>query len=411
MRKAQERYKENFDRRIRFAVSVRKGDEVFINRPPSHMGTPAEQLADLPRTKLRTKAVGPYKVLDSTPNTVVVEIEGVPETVSVDRVTVAPLPRPPTSGPDPTPPTRRNTTQMALARQADEPPVPNYSGEETGRSQEPRNRREHDSVSVQALPNASQDTRAELPAATERPPREETEMEIEASAASDSISVAARNTVPEIEHGEEPSALSRPPGTESSSRAVSADPGPVDPGATQAQTDGPESGRQQGPPPTGPAHRNSARIDPPAMSKSRRLPLVGIDPTRANGTTESDTQIQVRPTETEAPQPQGESQSTTANPATESDGQRDPIQRGNPQLPKTQEWVVDRIMGHEEQADGSIEYHIRWHDTPPSGDTVEPKEHIPPAMVARYWLNVRRNNARAASRRKYTTKRARKLRA
>jgi hypothetical protein len=48
------------------------------------------------------------------------------------------------------------------------------------------------------------------------------------------------------------------------------------------------------------------------------------------------------------------------------------------------EYVMERIVGARQQADGSLLYRIRWHGYSKEDDTWEPKEHLPEAMVRKY---------------------------
>jgi len=90
---AQARYKQHFDKRVQFSIKPKKGDTVFIQRPPSSARTIAEKLAEIPHSKLRTKADGPHTVESANEHSVTVTLNGIPEPISIDRVTVRPGPR------------------------------------------------------------------------------------------------------------------------------------------------------------------------------------------------------------------------------------------------------------------------------------------------------------------------------
>lgn len=49
LRKAQDRYKTDYDRRLRFRIDVRPGHSVYIDRPPSSVVPVSEHVADAPR--------------------------------------------------------------------------------------------------------------------------------------------------------------------------------------------------------------------------------------------------------------------------------------------------------------------------------------------------------------------------
>jgi len=89
--KTQERYKRDFDARIRRAnLDIRAGDYVFID--PSDGTTKG--------TKLGNHALGPYRVLRNDRRTFVIQRDSEVERINSDRVTYAP---PPENGPPPEP--------------------------------------------------------------------------------------------------------------------------------------------------------------------------------------------------------------------------------------------------------------------------------------------------------------------
>ena len=95
MTKAQQRYKANYDRWVRFLPTFRPGDWVFLDRPPRARvpdGVPddPEEMA----TKLRSKARGPYKVVSLQDHTVKILEDGRHNVVNSDRVSRAPEARP-----------------------------------------------------------------------------------------------------------------------------------------------------------------------------------------------------------------------------------------------------------------------------------------------------------------------------
>ncbi|CAN8070204.1 unnamed protein product [Agarophyton chilense] len=93
---AQKRYKADYDRRVTKVVSVSSGQYVYIDNPPSgkrpRPGDEADDEAidrDI-NSKLLPKSWGSYKVLNASNHTVTVEQDGIPNTISIDRITVAP---------------------------------------------------------------------------------------------------------------------------------------------------------------------------------------------------------------------------------------------------------------------------------------------------------------------------------
>ncbi|CAN8061905.1 unnamed protein product [Agarophyton chilense] len=92
---AQKRYKADYDRRVPKVVSVSSGHYVYIDKPPSgKRPRPVDEADDEAidrdiNSKLLHKSVGHYKVLNASDHTVRVEQDGIPNTISIDRITVA----------------------------------------------------------------------------------------------------------------------------------------------------------------------------------------------------------------------------------------------------------------------------------------------------------------------------------
>ena len=84
-KKARELYKKYADRTIRHTTVFNNGDSVFILRPPTEAKTQKEKDEDIARSKLRFKTVGPFTVVDSTPDTVTILEDGMRLKVSIDR--------------------------------------------------------------------------------------------------------------------------------------------------------------------------------------------------------------------------------------------------------------------------------------------------------------------------------------
>ena len=87
----QSRYKKDFDRRVNPRTTpLRTGDLVYLD---AHHTPLEETTLQRPRTKLDHLTVGLFPVVEVAERTVVVDIRGVPERVSRERVTRAPLER------------------------------------------------------------------------------------------------------------------------------------------------------------------------------------------------------------------------------------------------------------------------------------------------------------------------------
>lgn len=87
LQQAQVKCKADFDRRMRLThPHIRSGQWVFIERETklrNEDGTRQEG-------KLYPKALGPYEVLEKGTHVVVLEVDGLRESIFLDRVTVAP---------------------------------------------------------------------------------------------------------------------------------------------------------------------------------------------------------------------------------------------------------------------------------------------------------------------------------
>ena len=114
----QAQYKRYFDRAAQVAPAYEAGQYVFVNRPPKRALTEDERTSVevLGRNKLLTKAYGPFKVLSSTPETVTIDEQGIPNIISNDRVRLAPssvAPAQPSGTNDHDPQTQRTSSQDA----------------------------------------------------------------------------------------------------------------------------------------------------------------------------------------------------------------------------------------------------------------------------------------------------------
>ena len=90
--KAQQRYKNDFDKRVRTLLRVEPGQMVFVNKPAEYEGKHQDPTGeDRTTKKLSYRTTGPYKVLKTSDSTVTVEQDGLQVTVSLERVTVDPV--------------------------------------------------------------------------------------------------------------------------------------------------------------------------------------------------------------------------------------------------------------------------------------------------------------------------------
>ena len=106
MNTAQRRYKEDFDKKVRFTPEISVGDMVYVDRP-SKLLTAAERsdietYEDDVSRKLLPKAVGPFEVKEANDHTVVIHRDGLLVPVSLDRVTKVPSGSPVVPRTDPT---------------------------------------------------------------------------------------------------------------------------------------------------------------------------------------------------------------------------------------------------------------------------------------------------------------------
>ena len=90
--KTQQRYKHDFDKRMRTLLRVEPGPMISVNKPADYEGKHQDPTGeDRTTKKLSYRTTGPYKVLETNDSTVTVEQDGLQVTVSLDRVTVDPV--------------------------------------------------------------------------------------------------------------------------------------------------------------------------------------------------------------------------------------------------------------------------------------------------------------------------------
>lgn len=88
LKTGQARYKCNFDRTVRHTPQYYSRQHFFIDRPQVQM-TESARIADPPLTILLPKTFGPMKVISATSQTVTVDDNGIQNTISIDRATLA----------------------------------------------------------------------------------------------------------------------------------------------------------------------------------------------------------------------------------------------------------------------------------------------------------------------------------
>lgn len=92
MRKAQARYKYDYDR-VRRTPALHSGMYVFQYEPSlsNVLNSQAETLARQPKNKLQSRTTGPFRNVSIQNNTVTLDKGSIQNTVSISRVTHAPL--------------------------------------------------------------------------------------------------------------------------------------------------------------------------------------------------------------------------------------------------------------------------------------------------------------------------------
>ena len=105
MTAAQKRYKEDFDRKVRFRPVINVGDEVYVDRPPltlqARERSELERYQDEVSQKLLPRSYGPYKVEEVTDTNVAIRRDGLLVSVTLDRITKVPSTEPVQSQPAP----------------------------------------------------------------------------------------------------------------------------------------------------------------------------------------------------------------------------------------------------------------------------------------------------------------------
>lgn len=92
-KRAQASYKRQVDKAVRTIPSISKGMHVFVDREPTRAKSKHEKEEDVVRSKLLPKSYGPFEVLEADEVTVTIDQNGIPNKVSIDRVTTVPTKR------------------------------------------------------------------------------------------------------------------------------------------------------------------------------------------------------------------------------------------------------------------------------------------------------------------------------
>lgn len=92
LRKSQERYKHDYDKRVRDTPFFRQNDYVFVNNPSlrSTIDSNTEAISKQAFNKLRPRTAGPFRVIAVQKKTLTTNEHGTPQIVSIHRVTRAP---------------------------------------------------------------------------------------------------------------------------------------------------------------------------------------------------------------------------------------------------------------------------------------------------------------------------------
>lgn len=93
-KRAQAAYKRQVDKAVRTIPVITKGMRVFVDREPTRAKSKQEKEEDVVRSKLMPKSYGPFKVIDADEVTVTIDQDGIPNKISIDRVTTVPSTRP-----------------------------------------------------------------------------------------------------------------------------------------------------------------------------------------------------------------------------------------------------------------------------------------------------------------------------
>ena len=95
---SQMRYKDDFDKKVRFRPVVGAGDLIYVDRPPRPLKSVARRTraqgttgTDELSVKLLPRTEGPFRVRSATDTTVLIEQDGLENRVSIERVTKMPL--------------------------------------------------------------------------------------------------------------------------------------------------------------------------------------------------------------------------------------------------------------------------------------------------------------------------------
>ncbi len=97
---AQQSYKKNYDRNVKYTKVFQPGQYVFIDRPPNQGRTAQQKAENIAQSKLRERVIGPYKIVQVFDNVVVVEDQSFRVPISIDRCVQAPVPTPPPPNPN-----------------------------------------------------------------------------------------------------------------------------------------------------------------------------------------------------------------------------------------------------------------------------------------------------------------------
>jgi len=326
LRNAQRRYKADHDQHVKKVISLRRGDLVYLDRPPSWTLTDAERMSLEAKSKLLPRTTGPFQVIRTSQGTATLDENGIENTVSIDRVTLAPVRGSPP--PEEEEEVRRDHAQETQLQ------VPDNDNANQGTHLPDENQ-------AKALDSDKAHQGPHLPAVTEV-----------VDADNQATDTSAQEQDVAISHAQGPRQIPRHDNDIDRVRP-----------STRSQVHKPSQG-------TAP-HISPGTATPMSRTATSSHPGTATSPS---------------PGTTGALNPGTAEQAPVPSLGTASQGTKNKEQD---QDMETGEYAVDRIVDHERGKDG-IRYQVRWYGFGPTEDTLEPAHHLPSHFITRYWKRRRR---------------------